>query len=338
MLPWPAPTTHRARRRLLALPVGVALTLSLAACGGSSTPAGASDGPAGLDAFSITGDVGTEPTVDLQSPVNASSKVETETVAAGDGDALAAEDTVMVNYSLIDGYDGTIAQQSYGAENAGVLVTVGAAATQPTTVDSLVTNVAQAMVTPGTTVGSRIVSTGTATDLLGVPGIAEIGIGNLDPVVLVVDVLAQPLTEPAGKKIDPPAWVPGLKITDDKPVTWTFENTPAPSDKLRVYSRIVGTGPKVAKGDLLVANYLGQVYGGDKPFDESYSRGMPIGFGIGLNQVIKGWDKALVGIPVGSRVVLAIPPKLGYGDQGNPQAGIKGTDTLYFLIDVLGAA
>ncbi len=45
-----------------------------------------------------------------------------------------------------------------------------------------------------------------------------------------------------------------------------------------------------------------------------------------------------MGQTVGSRVVVAIPPELGYGKEGNPQAGIKGTDTLYFVVDILGAA
>ena len=54
--------------------------------------------------------------------------------------------------------------------------------------------------------------------------------------------------------------------------------------------------------------------------------------------MITGWDKTLVGQKVGSRVVLAVPPKEGYGKQGQPQAGIKGTDTLYFVVDILGAA
>jgi peptidylprolyl isomerase len=79
------------------------------------------------------------------------------------------------------------------------------------------------------------------------------------------------------------------------------------------------------------------VYGGKKPFDESYSKGQPTSFPIGVGQVVPGWDKTLVGTKVGSRVLLAIPPKDGYGESGNPQAGIKGTDTLYFVVDVLAA-
>ncbi len=88
---------------------------------------------------------------------------------------------------------------------------------------------------------------------------------------------------------------------------------------------------------MIVANYLGQVFDAKKPFDESYS-GEPVAFPIGLGNVIKGWDQALVGQTVGSRVILAIPAKLGYGTKGSPQAGIEGGDTLYFVVDILAAA
>ena len=47
---------------------------------------------------------------------------------------------------------------------------------------------------------------------------------------------------------------------------------------------------------------------------------------------------ALQGQKVGSRVLLVIPPADGYGEQGNEQAGIKGTDTLFFVVDILGAS
>ena len=50
-----------------------------------------------------------------------------------------------------------------------------------------------------------------------------------------------------------------------------------------------------------------------------------------------GWDERLVGRTVGSRVILEIPPNKGYGAKGNKDAGIKGTDTLFFVVDILGA-
>ncbi len=98
------------------------------------------------------------------------------------------------------------------------------------------------------------------------------------------------------------------------------------------------TGATVEKGQSIAVNYLGQVYEGKKPFDESYSKGQPAAFPIGAGGVVPGWDKTLVGVKVGSRVVISRSrPRTGYGEQGNPQAGIKGTDTLYFVVDVLAA-
>ena len=58
---------------------------------------------------------------------------------------------------------------------------------------------------------------------------------------------------------------------------------------------------------------------------------------IGKQQVIKGWDSTIVGSTVGSRLLLLVPPADGYGAAGQPQAGIKGTDTLVFVVDILAA-
>jgi hypothetical protein len=60
-------------------------------------------------------------------------------------------------------------------------------------------------------------------------------------------------------------------------------------------------------------------------------------------QIIPAWDNGLKGVPVGSRVMLIVPPAQGYGKTGNTQAGIKGTDDLVFIVDpylwlVLGGA
>lgn len=108
-----------------------------------------------------------------------------------------------------------------------------------------------------------------------------------------------------------------------------------PGAKLRSSVLVQGKGPKVAKGDLLVADYLGSVYATNKVFDNSYDRHQPAGFEIGTGKVIKGWDETLVGLKAGSRVLMVIPPAKGYGKQGNPQAGIKGTDSLVFVVDVI---
>lgn len=95
-----------------------------------------------------------------------------------------------------------------------------------------------------------------------------------------------------------------------------------------------GTGPVTAKGDWLITNYLGQVWGGDV-FDNSYDRAATSAFQIGTQAVVPGWDTALVGVPVGSRVMLSLPPADGYGAAGNSGAGITGTDTLVFIVDIV---
>ncbi len=88
-----------------------------------------------------------------------------------------------------------------------------------------------------------------------------------------------------------------------------------------------------------MVQYVGAIWRNGYVFDSSWKRSQPFGFTIGASpsQVILGWDKGLVGQTVGSRVMLVIPPADGYGKTGSPQAKIKGTDTLVFVVDILGA-
>jgi peptidylprolyl isomerase len=114
-----------------------------------------------------------------------------------------------------------------------------------------------------------------------------------------------------------------------------FPNGP-PSATLQKSVLTQGTGPVVKSGDLLIVNYLGQIWRG-KVFDNSYDRHVATGFPIGAGKVIKGWDATLVGMKAGTRALLVIPPDQGYGAGGNQQAGIKGTDTLVFVVDILSS-
>ena len=113
-----------------------------------------------------------------------------------------------------------------------------------------------------------------------------------------------------------------------------FSGQQAPAE-LEVSVIKEGDGQVVEEGDYIACNYLGQVWDGNV-FDNSYDRGQALSFQVGVGQVIAGWDSALVGLKVGTRVLLSIPPELGYGERGVPQAGIKGGDTLVFVPDVLG--
>ncbi len=120
----------------------------------------------------------------------------------------------------------------------------------------------------------------------------------------------------------------------EKP-TITFPSTDPPPSMQRVILS-EGTGPVTQSGDWLITNYLGQIWGG-KVFDNSYDRGSTSAFQIGVGKVVPGWDVGLVGVPAGSRVMLSLPPADGYGSAGNAGAGISGTDTLVFVVDIVEA-
>ncbi|MCW2549841.1 MAG: peptidylprolyl isomerase FKBP-type [Mycobacterium sp.] len=115
--------------------------------------------------------------------------------------------------------------------------------------------------------------------------------------------------------------------------TLAFPKT-KPSPDLQVKVLSTGKGPTVVKNNLIVVNYLGQIWQG-KAFDNSFDAKAPLGTPIGAGKVIKGWDEALVGKKVGSRVLMVVPPSLGYGSAGQSAAGIKGTDSLAFVVDIV---
>ena len=107
-----------------------------------------------------------------------------------------------------------------------------------------------------------------------------------------------------------------------------------PPKKLVVKDLIVGTGPAAKVGDPITVNYIGVNFQGGKMFDNSYDRGQPFPFQLGGGQVIPGWDSGLVGMKVGGRRQLTIPPSLAYGPQGQPPT-IKPNETLVFVVDLL---
>ncbi|CAL2061460.1 MULTISPECIES: FKBP-type peptidyl-prolyl cis-trans isomerase [Streptomyces] len=113
------------------------------------------------------------------------------------------------------------------------------------------------------------------------------------------------------------------------------KGTGAPSKNLAVRTAIPGTGRTVAENDFVQANYLGQIWDTGKVFDNSYDRHAPLVMQLAQGSLIDGWRYGLVGKKTGSRVEIAVPPTWGYGKAGNPQAGIKGTDTLVFVVDVI---
>jgi peptidylprolyl isomerase len=107
-----------------------------------------------------------------------------------------------------------------------------------------------------------------------------------------------------------------------------------PPKKLVIKDLIPGSGQAAKAGDPITVNYIGVDYANGKPFDNSYDRGQPFPFQLGGGQVIPGWDQGLVGMKVGGRRELVIPPRLAYGPSGQPPV-IKPNETLVFVVDLL---
>ncbi|MET8695696.1 FKBP-type peptidyl-prolyl cis-trans isomerase [Streptomyces bauhiniae] len=128
-----------------------------------------------------------------------------------------------------------------------------------------------------------------------------------------------------------PAITAGTKFGEKPTVA---KGTGDPSKDLAVKTVIAGNGRTVAENDFIKANYLGQIWSSGKVFDNSYDRS-PLVLQLAQGSIIDGWRYALTGKKIGSRVEIAVPPTWGYGPSGNEQAGIKGTDTLVFVIDLL---
>ncbi|AZS88264.1 FKBP-type peptidyl-prolyl cis-trans isomerase [Streptomyces griseoviridis] len=131
-----------------------------------------------------------------------------------------------------------------------------------------------------------------------------------------------------------PAITAGAKF-DEKPTV--AKGSGDPSKQLAVKTVIAGGGKAVAENDYIQANYLGQVWSSAKVFDNSYDRKTPLLIQLAQGTIIDGWRYALTGKKAGSRVEFSVPPTWGYGTQGNTQAGIKGTDTLVFVVDIQDA-
>ena len=92
---------------------------------------------------------------------------------------------------------------------------------------------------------------------------------------------------------------------------------------------------KVARnGDMLTMHYTGTLEDGKK-FDSSYDRSEPFKFQIGVGQVIKGWEEGVLGMCIGEKRRLIVPPELGYGDQGAGDI-IPGGATLFFDVELVG--
>jgi peptidylprolyl isomerase len=113
--------------------------------------------------------------------------------------------------------------------------------------------------------------------------------------------------------------------------------TGSPPRRLETEDIVRGTGPPAKAGDTVLVHYAGVTFSTGEEFDASWNSGQPFPFPLGQQRVIDGWDKGVVGMRVGGRRMLTVPPELAYGAQGFPPA-IGPNETLVFVVDLLEIA
>ena len=326
------------RRRVAALAITSLLAVGvIAGCGSSSSSSAAAGASASSSASSAadtytsvtaTGAFGKAPTVTIPAKAG-SGALYTKTLIQGTGPALTSSDSLLGNFVLYvwSGKTHKLLGSTY-SDGVPTLFT-----------GSLLPGLETAL--EGQQVGSRVLAVIPPKDAFGTAGNSQIGVGANDTVVFVIDMI---------KSFANTDGVTGTQTSNGggtlptvtagaagKGPTITIPKTAAPKT-LQVKTLVKGTGPVVKKGNYIVVQYTGVNWRTGKVFDSSWSRSEPWATEIGEGQVIKGWDTGLVGQTVGSRVLLVIPPADGYGSAGSSSAGIKGTDTLVFAIDILSAS
>ena len=148
---------------------------------------------------------------------------------------------------------------------------------------------------------------------------------------LILAITLFALASPAVAQTAPAKKAPA---TPAGPTKVTGEPTKTASG-LEYWDIKVGTGAVAQTGQQVKVDYTGWLTTGKK-FDSSVGTGRPFDFKLGAGNVIKGWDEGIVGMKVGGKRQLRIPPDLAYGEKGYPGA-IPPNATLIFdvrLVDV----
>jgi peptidylprolyl isomerase len=188
-------------------------------------------------------------------------------------------------------------------------------------------------------VGSRIVTVVPPADGFGSAGSSGLGVKPTDTLLFVFDVTKvstppKALTKANGTPQKPVAGMPTVTLAASGAPTITIPPT-APPAATQIADLKKGSGTTVKSGDTVTVNYTGVDWQTGKVFDSSWTNGAPIS--TPTSGVIPGFTKALVGQKVGSQVLVVIAPADGYGPSGGqPSAGIAATDTIVFVIDILG--
>ena len=322
-------------RRLLAITVIPLLACLVIAGCGSSKPSSSSSSSSSAGASSsnsnssvtVGGAFGATPTVKIPK-LDANNKLTVKTVIAGTGTTVTKADAMAANFVLYfwNGTSSTLKANTF-TQNPTVIG------------GTMLPGLETALI--GQKVGSRILAVIPPAEGYGTSGNSQLGITGSTTLVFVIDVIksyADTASATGAQESNGGGSLPTVTPHAGGAPTITIPANNPPA-ALITKTLVKGTGPKLVKGQFVIAQYTGYIWRTKKVFDSSWTSGSPFGFVIGATpeQVITGWDTGLAGQTVGSRVMLVIPPKDAYGTTGASQAGITGKDTLVFVIDIIDA-
>ena len=307
---------------LIAFPLLAAA--ALAGCGSSSSPP-----PSANAAVTAKGSFGKAPSVTIPKE-KPGSALAVKTLIQGNGAAVKKSDLVLSNFTLYlwSGKTNKLVDSTYPY-------------TPQVVPASLLPGIETALT--GKKLGSRVLAVLPPKQGYGKSGNSQLGVSGSDTLVFVLDLIQKypsGTVSASGSHVSSGGGaLPTVSAAQGSAPAVTIPKGASAPKTLVAKTLIKGSGPAVTKGQDLVVQYTGVNWRTGKVFDSSWSRALPYPFKIGAtpSQVIPGWDKGLIGQTVGSRVMLVIPPSDAYGSAGQAQAGIKGTDTLVFVIDIISA-
>ncbi|WP_327693767.1 FKBP-type peptidyl-prolyl cis-trans isomerase [Streptomyces sp. NBC_00459] len=324
---------YNTKRRMVALLAVPALLFTAAACGSDDKK---KDEAVVGGVAEVKGKVGEKPEISVPKGGKPAGKTVVKTVSEGSGSPIKASDFVRLDWTV---------EKWGGAEELGG--TWAAAADGSTARRQSVEQVGkQSQQLPakvldavkGKKPGSRTLVQGTAGDLIGENLNTSAGLATTDVLVWVVDAVGvgtvDAKAEAKGEQAASEAGLPKVEAPSQKAAVVTIPKGVKAPKALEQQVLIKGSGKKVEAGQGLVAQYTGVKWEDGKKFDSSWDHGGATAFQIGTGSVVAGWDQGLVGKNVGDRVLLVIPPSLGYG--ASPGSELA-KNTLVFVVDILGA-
>ncbi len=296
----------------------------------SPTPSVSIDTVANLDGIKVSGAWGENPDVTVPTPM-AIETTQSKVLVEGTGAVVPAGAVVEVHYAGINARTGETFDSSWSRD-----------ATSTFPLDRVVAGFAKGL--EGKKVGDRVLVAMTGADGYdpagGNPG-AGIAVG--DTLVFVVDLVETARATAEGAEVALPDGAPAYVLGDGTPPspgadapavpTVTVPTGAAVPTETTVYPLVTGTGRAVGPSDFVQARYRSWSWKTGELLEDKY--GVPQVGPIG--ETIPAWVKAVVGLPIGSRVMVVASPADSFPEGANNPPLEKG-DTVVYVIDILFAS